>query len=130
MGISVPLLLRGPATVGKLGAARLRDPGTRPLSQIAALHAGDRLTGRAIAEGLRERGFSAPRQAAPPPATTGEDRPTRYVSPPWRAKPRAMLAAANGPRIAAMEISGWDTHQAQVNRLGSRCGNWMPGWRR
>src|ERR1700722_8004425 len=28
-----------------------------------------------------------------------------------------MLAAPDGPRIAALEIGGWDTHTAQANRL-------------
>jgi uncharacterized protein (DUF1501 family) len=28
-----------------------------------------------------------------------------------------MLAAPDGPRIAALEIGGWDTHTAQTNRL-------------
>jgi uncharacterized protein (DUF1501 family) len=28
-----------------------------------------------------------------------------------------MLAAPNGPRVAALEVGGWDTHAAQKNRL-------------
>jgi uncharacterized protein (DUF1501 family) len=28
-----------------------------------------------------------------------------------------MLRASTGPRIAALELGGWDTHTAQVNRL-------------
>jgi uncharacterized protein (DUF1501 family) len=28
-----------------------------------------------------------------------------------------MLAAPDGPRIAALEVNGWDTHTAQTNRL-------------
>jgi uncharacterized protein (DUF1501 family) len=28
-----------------------------------------------------------------------------------------MLRAPEGPRIAALEMGGWDTHMAQVNRL-------------
>ena len=28
-----------------------------------------------------------------------------------------MLRAPDGPRLAALELGGWDTHTAQLNRL-------------
>jgi uncharacterized protein (DUF1501 family) len=114
IGAGVPLLLRGPAVVGSWAPHGFATPAADLYAQIAALHAGDRLTGQAIAEGLRERGFSAQALAA-----VGDDDPkTRYSFPALARDAGAMLATANGPRIAAMEIGGWDTHQAQVNRLG------------
>jgi uncharacterized protein (DUF1501 family) len=114
IGTGVPLLLRGPATVGSWAPHGLATPAPDLYAQIAALHAGDTLTGPAIAEGLRERGFSAQALAA----ASGDDDPkTRYSFPALARDAGAMLAAVNGPRIAAMEIGGWDTHQAQVNRL-------------
>jgi uncharacterized protein (DUF1501 family) len=114
IGTGVPLLLRGSATVGSWAPHGFATPAADLYAQIAALHAGDRLTGPAIAEGLRERGFSAQALAA----AQGDDDPkTRYSFPALARDAGAMLAAANGPRIAAMEIGGWDTHQAQVGRL-------------
>jgi uncharacterized protein (DUF1501 family) len=114
IGAGVPLLLRGPVMVGSWAPHGFATPAADLYAQIAALHAGDKLTGPAIAEGLRDRGFSAQALAA----AAGEDDPkTRYSFPALARDAGAMMAAANGPRIAAMEIGGWDTHQAQVNRL-------------
>jgi uncharacterized protein (DUF1501 family) len=117
IGTGVPLLLRGPATVGNWAPHGLSSPGPDLYAQIQALHAGDKLTGPAIAEGLRERGFSAQVLAA-----AGADQPDakeRYAFPALARDAGTMLAAADGPRIAAMEIGGWDTHVAQVGRLSA-----------
>jgi uncharacterized protein (DUF1501 family) len=35
----------------------------------------------------------------------------------------SFLARADGPRIAMIETSGWDTHSAQNNRLAAQLGN-------
>jgi uncharacterized protein (DUF1501 family) len=112
IGVAVPLLLRGDATV-----ASWAPHGSAPLdadlyARVAALNRGDPLLGRALAEGLRQRGFSA--------AVLGEDEPgqNRYAFPALAKAAGEMLRAAGGPRIAALEIGGWDTHAAQANRLG------------
>jgi uncharacterized protein (DUF1501 family) len=118
IGTGVPLLLRGPATVGSWAPHGFATPAADLYAQIAALHAGDRLTGPAIAEGLRERGFSAQALAAAGDDAAAKDQAARYTFAALARDAGAMLAAPNGPRIAAMEIGGWDTHQAQVNRLG------------
>ena len=41
IGMSMPLLLRGPARVGQLGAARLRAAGARICTRRSPLSAGD-----------------------------------------------------------------------------------------
>lgn len=111
IGVSVPLLMRGPATV-----ASWAPHGTAPLdadlyARIAALNQSDRLLGPAIAEGLSERGFSAS-------VTSGVEPPqNRYAFPALAKAAGEMLRAENGPRIAALEIGGWDTHTAQAQRL-------------
>ncbi len=115
IGTGVPLLLRGPVMVGSWAPHGFATPAPDLYAQIAALNAGDRTTGPAIAEGLRERGFSTRALAA-----AGDDSANakgRYSFPAMARDAGAMLAAANGPRIAAMEIGGWDTHQAQIGRL-------------
>ena len=61
-------------------------------------------------EGLRERG-SASRSLA-------DDRGRRpYAFVTLARAAGEMLARPDGPRIAALEIGGWDTHAAQVPRL-------------
>jgi uncharacterized protein (DUF1501 family) len=119
IGTGVPLLLRGPVMVGSWAPHGIAAPSPDLYAQIAALHAGDRLTGPAILAGLRERGFSAQALAASGDDGTDPKAPAaRYSFPALARDAGAMLAAPDGPRIAAMEIGGWDTHTGQVNRLG------------
>jgi len=114
VGVSVPLLLRGPARVGNWAPHGELTPPSDLYTQIAALNQGDQITGPAIAEGLRERGFSA--------SVVGNDDPmqparARYAFPALARAAGEMLRAPDGPRVAALEIDGWDTHQAQMPRL-------------
>jgi uncharacterized protein (DUF1501 family) len=111
VGVSVPLLLRGPAQVANWAPHGFSQPAADLYLTIAALNQGDPVTGPAIAEGLRARGFSASVMA-------GEDEPKeKYAFPALARSAGEMLRAPDGPRIAALEIGGWDTHSAQANRL-------------
>src|SRR3984957_14912490 len=111
IGVSVPLLLRGSAVVGNWAPHGTAAPPPDLYTQIAALNHPDHLTGPAIAEGLRERGFSA--------SVMGEDagEANRYAFPALARHAGELLRAADGPRVAALEIGGWDTPVAQVPRL-------------
>ncbi len=109
-GVAMPLLLRGPARVGSWAPARLGGASPDFYAQVAALAASDRMIGPAIQQGLRERGFS--RLALGDAATPGAD---GFVT---LAKAAGeMLARPDGPRVAALELDGWDTHAAQPARL-------------
>jgi uncharacterized protein (DUF1501 family) len=111
VGVSVPLLLRGPAQVANWAPHGFAQPAPELYATIAALNQGDPVTGPAIAEGLRARGFSASVMQA-------DDEPAgRNAFPALARAAGEMLAAPDGPRIAALEIGGWDTHTAQANRL-------------
>ncbi|HVC60647.1 MAG TPA: DUF1501 domain-containing protein [Acetobacteraceae bacterium] len=114
IGVSVPLLLRGPATVGSWAPHGVMTPPAGLYAQIAALNHADRITGPAIAEGLRERGFTAAVMAGDDPAQPMQN---RYGFPALAGAAGEMLRAPDGPRVAALELDGWDTHQAQVPRL-------------
>ncbi len=111
IGVSVPLLVRGPALVGNWAPASFAAPQPDLYAQIAALHRADPVTGPAIAEGLRERGFSAEVLGA---STGGRE---RFAFPALAGAAGRMLRAVDGPRIAALEIGGWDTHADQTGRL-------------
>ncbi|HXA22811.1 MAG TPA: DUF1501 domain-containing protein [Acetobacteraceae bacterium] len=111
IGVSVPLLLRGPALVGNWAPHGFAAPPPDLYAQIAALNGSDRLTGPAVAEGLRERGFSDATLAGDPAEKD------RYAFSALAHAAGEMLRAPDGPRIAALEIGGWDTHVAQVPRL-------------
>lgn len=113
VGTDLPLLLRGPARVGSYAPRGAATPPPDLLARIAELHAADPLTGPAISEGLRARGYAT--------AALGED--ARARPPPGGAFRALALAAGrlmsqpDGPRVAAFELGGWDTHAAQANRL-------------
>ena len=59
VGVSVPLLLRGQAVVANWAPRGFSQPSPDLYATIAALNQSDPVTGPAIAEGLRARGFSA-----------------------------------------------------------------------
>jgi uncharacterized protein (DUF1501 family) len=113
VGVEVPLLLRGPAQVGSWAPHAFGEPEPDLYARVAALHASDPLTGPAIAEGLRERGFAA--------QTLGADQTLgprdRNVFPFLARMAGRLMRAPDGPRIAALEIGGWDTHAQQMQRL-------------
>ncbi|MEA2728707.1 MAG: hypothetical protein QOF70_3182 [Acetobacteraceae bacterium] len=111
VGVSVPLLLRGPARVSNWAPHGFSQPAPDLYATIAALNQDDAILGPAIQEGLRARGFSTSVMA-------GEDEPKDKNAFATLARSAGeMLAAPGGPRIAALEIGGWDTHTGQANRL-------------
>jgi uncharacterized protein (DUF1501 family) len=111
VGVSVPLLLRGPAAVASWAPHGTAALDADLYARVAALNQNDPLLGPAIAEGLGERGFSASVMSGDEPAEN------RYAFPALAKAAGEMLAAEDGPRVAALEIGGWDTHTAQVLRL-------------
>jgi uncharacterized protein (DUF1501 family) len=111
IGVSVPLLLRGSAQVANWAPHGFSQPAPDLYATIASLNANDPVTGPAIAEGLRARGFSL--------SVMGKDEESaeKYAFPALVRAAGEMLRAPEGPRIAALEVGGWDTHTAQANRL-------------
>jgi uncharacterized protein (DUF1501 family) len=115
VGPSVPLILRGQQPVANWAPHGFAEPNAALYQQIARLHQADPITGPAIAAGLRDRGFAEQVMAAD--QLDPDNRGPRFAFPALAAAAGEMLAAADGPRIAALEIGGWDTHTAQNNRL-------------
>ena len=111
VGSTVPLLLRGAAPVGSWLPKSFAEPQPDLYARLLALHHGDPVTGPAMAEGLKERGFTevAMQGAAP------VDNKFAFAS--LCGAAGRLLAAPDGPRLAALEIGGWDTHAGQKNRL-------------
>jgi uncharacterized protein (DUF1501 family) len=115
VGVGMPLLLRGKATVGSYAPAGFAAPSPDLYRRIAALNAPDPLLGPAIAEGLAEQHFDAQTFAM-----DGEPRRTPrtgYGFPALAMQAGKLLAAPAGPRIAAFQLEGWDTHGNQTALL-------------
>ena len=117
VGPSVPLLLRGPSPIGNWAPHGFGEAAPGLYQQILALHAADPVTGPAIAAGMRARGFGDEVMAGTP-----KEAGFRLAFPALARAAGAMLRAPGGPRLAALEIGGWDTHTAQMNRLNQPLG--------
>ncbi len=109
-GRQIPLLLRGPSratSTDLLRAPRVPEP---LLARISDLYAGDALLGAALAEGIAtekllaaSRGTAAGKTDADGALVLGQ-----------------VMALDDGPRIAALELGGFDTHTGQDRVLGGR----------
>jgi uncharacterized protein (DUF1501 family) len=116
MGVTVPLMLRGSAKVGNWAPHGFGTPAPELYARIAELNRDDRLTGPAITEGLQARGFAKAVMTEDTPGAAPAPR-ERYAFSALAEAAGRLLAAPDGPRIAAMEVNGWDTHVAQMPRL-------------
>ncbi len=116
IGMTTPLLMRGPAAVAAWAPPSFGPPDGDLYARIAALNAADPVTGPSIREGLRDRLYSGA-------VLAGADKPANaYAFPALAAMAARLLAAADGPRVAALELGGWDTHADQMRRLAGPLG--------
>ena len=111
VGVTLPLLLRGPNPVGSYAPTTPSGMSPDLYARIADLAHDDALLGPAVAEGMRDRGFSAGILSGV------EQQGDRNSIANVVAAAGRLLAAKDGPRVAAMEGGGWDTHAAQMQRL-------------
>jgi len=118
IGVSLPLLLRGPAAIGSYAPQSFAPPQADLYAKLLALHQSDPVTGPALREGLAERGFTADHIATGQPVEAKD----KNSFPTLAGTAGRLLAAADGPRIAAMELEGWDTHVNQAQRLNGPLG--------
>jgi uncharacterized protein (DUF1501 family) len=114
-GVTVPLLMKGPARVGNYAPRTLPALPEGAFARLATLYAADPLLGPVVANARAGRAFAdgalGPMHgpAAPPSDRAG-----------FRALALAagrLLATADGPRVAALELGGFDTHAFQATRL-------------
>jgi uncharacterized protein (DUF1501 family) len=111
VGTGVPLLLRGPTPVGSYAPPGLDRPSTDLMLRLAALNDGDSGIGPVFREGMRARGY-ADTTLGPPDNARDRGNFPRLASAAAR-----LLAQPDGPRVAALEIGGWDTHAGQPGRI-------------
>jgi uncharacterized protein (DUF1501 family) len=116
VGGAVPLVLRGKVAVASWEPPGLKQAAPEFIQILSRLYASDQLLGPALADGLRAQNMSS--------AVLGEDMakgpqgfgPKSFQ--PLAASAGKLLAAADGPRIAALEMGGWDTHVGQGSVAG------------
>jgi uncharacterized protein (DUF1501 family) len=126
-GIGTPLLLQGPQRVDSYAPEAFASPPDDLYAKIAALDATDKVIGPAIAEGLRANAFDTTTFNQ---SVMSDDAPTMPGDTPKRnggfvgmaGKVGVLLAAESGPRVAAFQLEGWDTHGNQMNGLKAPLG--------
>jgi len=112
VGLSPPLVLRGPVTVQAWAPERFAQPDPDLYARLVSLSANDPIIGPALAEGIKRRGDAAA-ALGDAPADPKHDRSFATLA----GTAGHLLAQENGPRIAVLEIGGWDTHAQQQHRL-------------
>ena len=114
---AVPLVLRGSERIDTWAPSSLPDPSPDLVARLEFLYAGDPALRDALtrAKALREGG-----------ATGGMNQnagPQRQIALTLARKAGEMLAAPSGPRVAVLEMGGWDTHANQMNPNGALANN-------
>ena len=110
--VTLPLLLRGPVKVGTYAAPAFLPLDLDLYRRIATMNRADPVTGPAIADALRERGFDQAAIVVSDQRTPESDAFTYLAASAGR-----LLSAPGGPQVAALELEGWDTHTGQSTRL-------------
>ncbi len=120
VGQSVPLILRGKMPVSSWAPAEM--PGLDPdfLSRLASLYAGDAVLGPALQEGQRAQAMAddvLPEDRQRQGRMNGQKMYVQNRQPialkSTAASVGRLLAAADGPRVAVLEMGNWDTHANQ-----------------
>ena len=114
VGQVVPLVLRGDVAVTTWSPSVL--PGAEPdlLARLEVMYAADPLFMRSLDEAIATSGMAGDGGIATGGARQQARQAVRTAA--------TMLAAADGPRIAVLESTGWDTHAnqgADTGRLGT-----------
>jgi uncharacterized protein (DUF1501 family) len=110
---NVPLVLRGDAAVNSWAPSRLPNADADTLERIADLYSTDeyfasRLQSALAADGIAGEGMNA---------MQGKRDPLNGFSAVTSAAGK-FLAAPDGPRVAVIEVGGWDTHANQGAEQG------------
>lgn len=117
LGPSVPLALRGDVPVASWAPTDMPEIEPGLMQAIAVLYRQDRLLGPALAEGLKAQSFAdqvmndGQRMNQPPGPGRQQFRQAAQAA-------GRLLAPANGPKIAVLDLGGWDTHANQGSARG------------
>ncbi len=115
VGSSVPTMLRGATPVASWEPQVLPPAEPGLIAMVARMYAADPLLSRTLAEGVRAATMAG--DVLGETAGAGQQRGVAAVRQIAGAAGK-LLAAQAGPRVATLDIDGWDTHTNQPNRLG------------
>src|SRR5690606_36253104 len=113
LGPAVPLVMRGASEVSSWSPSQLPQLGDDTLQRLADLYAGDTLLARRLAEA------NATQEMADAAQMTDAGAHGRAQFREAARTAAAFLRREDGPRIAVLETSGWDTHASQGSTQGA-----------
>ncbi|HMK67240.1 MAG TPA: DUF1501 domain-containing protein [Stellaceae bacterium] len=127
VGGATPLILRGNVPVASWEPAGFREAESGFIEVVARFYASDEVLGPAFKEGIKAQNFSD--------EVLGGDMKGGGGFGPQSFKPLCaaagkLLAAPDGPRIAVLEMGGWDTHVgegAEKGRLATNFAGFAAG---
>lgn len=142
LGANIPLLLRGPCEVTSWSSSKLASVDDDTLTRLSDLYTGDPVLAARLAEALaadtlvsaQEDGggmMSAARMdstgpaAAPSTNAQGQGQSQGQLQGRYEAVVRAaarFLAPEQGPQVAVLDTSGWDTHAGEGSAQGQLAG--------
>jgi uncharacterized protein (DUF1501 family) len=120
LNTAVPLVLRGHATVDTWAPSVLPDPSAELVARLERMYGSDAALATALSR-AKELHLGPSTMAADMDATGGNNgkRGPGLLS----QRAAEFLSQPNGPRVAVMEMGGWDTHANQSSPHGSLVGN-------
>jgi len=118
VGGAVPLVLRGNIPVASWEPTGLHDAAPDFVAMVVNLYRDDAVLGGALNDGLKAQNFSQTvlGDGADMRPGGGGYGPKGFA--PLAGVAGKLLAAADGPRIAALDMGGWDTHVGQGAETG------------
>ncbi len=116
VGGAVPLVLRGAVPVSSWEPASFHPADSDFMTTLGTIYARDPLFGPALKLGLKTQSFSESVLGDDQPKGPGGFGPKAFQ--PLADATGRLLAASDGPRIAALDMSGWDTHVNQGTDAG------------
>ncbi|HKT16397.1 MAG TPA: DUF1501 domain-containing protein [Stellaceae bacterium] len=116
VGGAVPLVLRGRVPVASWEPAKFHPANADFIAALGPLYAKDALFGPALQLGLKTQTMSDAVLGDEMGKGPGGFGPKSFA--PLAEAAGKLLGAADGPRIAALDMYGWDTHVAQGTGAG------------
>jgi len=126
LGQSVPLVMRGPATVTSWSRSKLTGLDEDTLARITDLYSGDALLATRLADALAAdamavgEGGEAAAMMREAPASGPARGNARYAEVVRAAA--GFLRREDGPKVAVFDTSGWDTHANEGGAQGQLAG--------
>ena len=113
---AVPLVLRGSERIDTWAPSALPEPSPDLVARLELLYAGDAALAQALARAKALRQQPGMNQG---PGNAGG----RAAAVALARKAAEVIAAAQGPRVAVLEMGGWDTHANQAAPAGALANN-------